>query len=146
MSERLPVLAFVALGSNVGDRGAALAFARREIGALAGTRLLAASSIEETRPLGVVAQPDFLNQMLAIATLLPPHALLDELLDVERRAGRIRDVRWGPRTLDCDLVRYGEREIADEVLSVPHPELPNRDFWQRELSELEATLAASSGA
>lgn len=137
--------AFIALGANLGDRAAALAAARDAIAALPGTAVLAASTVEETAPLGPAGQPFYLNQMLAVVTSLAPHALLDALLDIERRAGRMRGAqRWMPRTLDCDIVRYADLEIRDDRLTLPHPELPNRDFWRREMTELEATLASSA--
>ena len=138
-------LVFIALGSNLGDREAALAGARTAIDSLPGTRAVATSQVEETAPIGPTGQPPYLNQMIAVLTSLAPHPLLDALLEVERRAGRERGaVRWAARTLDCDIIRYGDLEISDDRLTVPHPELPNRDFWQRELAELEGTL--SSGA
>jgi len=92
--------------------------------------------VEETAPLGPVAQGPFLNQMLLVETQLEPLALLDALLAIEQAEGRVRRERWGPRTLDCDIVLYGERTIREARLVVPHPELPNRDFWQRELHQL----------
>ncbi|MHB1224631.1 MAG: 2-amino-4-hydroxy-6-hydroxymethyldihydropteridine diphosphokinase [Gemmatimonadaceae bacterium] len=142
-----PVLVLVALGANLGDRAAALATASQEIAALPGTTIAATSSVEETAPLGPPGQPSYLNQMLAVATSLTPHALLDALLDIERRAGRVRGPqRWAPRTLDCDIVRFGGLRIDDERLTVPHPEIPNRDFWQREMIEIEAELAARARA
>lgn len=92
--------------------------------------------MEETAPLGPVAQGPYLNQMLLVETTLEPLALLDALLALEQAEGRVRRERWGPRTLDCDVVLYGERTIREARLVVPHPELPNREFWQRELEEL----------
>jgi len=74
--------------------------------------------------------------MLLVETSLAPHALLEELLAIERAAGRVRRERWGPRTLDCDIVLYGARRIRERDLVVPHVELPNREFWQRELRQL----------
>jgi len=133
-------VAWVALGSNVGDRAAHLAFARERIAGLPGTRLLAASAVEETAPIGPVSQGPYLNQMLRIETTLPPAALLHELQAIERLAGRVRDVRWGPRTLDLDIVLYARQTADDRGLRVPHPEIHNRDFWQRELHELDAPL------
>jgi len=127
---------FVALGSNLGDRSAHLAFARERLGALPDTTLVAASAIEETAPLGPVAQGPYLNQMVLLSTELPPRELLEACAAIERSAGRERAVRWGPRTLDLDLVRYGHLAIAEPQLVVPHPELPRRPFWQRELAEL----------
>jgi len=101
------------------------------------TRLLAASDIEETEPLGTLPQRNYLNQMVAILTTLPPHTLLAALHRIERAAGRVRSAPWGPRTLDLDIVLIEGREISDEALVVPHPELPNRDFWQRQLDQLK---------
>jgi len=132
----LSVVAAVALGSNLGDRAAILARARGAIGRLPATRLAAASTVEETAPLGPVPQGPYLNQMLRVETALGPRALLDGLLAAERAEGRVRTVRWGPRTLDCDLVLYGDQRVDLPDLVVPHPELPNREFWIRELREL----------
>ncbi len=128
--------AAVALGSNLGDRAATLGRAREAIARLPRTRILAASDVEETEPLGPVPQGPYLNQMLLVETGLAPHELLDALLDIERGEGRVRRERWGPRTLDCDIVLYGEARVRESDLTVPHPELPNRDFWQRELRQL----------
>lgn len=133
----------MALGSNLGDRAATLARARAAIGRLPGTRVLGASPVEETAPIGPVAQGPFLNQMLLVETALEPPALLDRLLAIEQAEGRVRAERWGPRTLDCDIVLYGERSVAESGLTVPHPELLNRDFWLRELSELHVPLPVS---
>ena len=131
-------VAFVALGSNIGDRSAMLAGARAALARLPGTRIVGQSSIEETEPLGPIAQPHFLNQMVALETTLSPRELLEHLLAIEGTAGRKRDSRWGPRTLDLDIVRYANQTVSDSDLRVPHPELLNRPFWQRELAELDA--------
>ena len=130
----------MALGSNVGDRAAHLAHARERLGALPGTRLLAASRIEETAPIGPVAQPPYLNQMVLLETRLQPAELLAHCRRIEAERGRERKghERWGPRTLDLDIVRYGAQTVRQPDLTIPHPELPNRDFWQREIAELEA--------
>jgi 2-amino-4-hydroxy-6-hydroxymethyldihydropteridine diphosphokinase len=133
---------YVALGSNLGDRAATLARARDAIASLKTTRLVAESAVEETAPLGVVPQGPYLNQMVAVETELTPRALFAALQRIERAAGRVRAVRWGPRTLDLDIVMIDGREFADDVLTVPHPELANRDFWQRELEELQGALPA----
>lgn len=134
-----PERVFVALGSNVGDREAHLAHARARLGSLPGTRVLAVSRIEETAPIGPVAQPAYLNQMVLLETTLPPAELLAFCRVIETERGRARrgGERWGPRTLDLDIVRYGDRIVRDPDLSIPHPELPNRDFWRREIAELE---------
>jgi 2-amino-4-hydroxy-6-hydroxymethyldihydropteridine diphosphokinase len=140
----MTVRAYIALGGNLGDRHAALAFARDAIAALPGTRMVAASAVEETAPFGVTDQPSFLNQMLAIDTALAPDALLDALHDIERARGRNRpaEVRWGPRVLDCDIVLYGDTTIATPRLTIPHPGLRDRDFWQRELAALGVEMGA----
>jgi 2-amino-4-hydroxy-6-hydroxymethyldihydropteridine diphosphokinase len=127
---------YIALGSNIGDRQTALARARTAIAELRGTRIIGESAVEETAPIGPVPQAPYLNQMIAIETALAPRALLGGLQRIERAAGRVRSVRWGPRTLDLDIVMIEGREYADDALQIPHPELPNRDFWLRELEEL----------
>ena len=81
-------------------------------------------------------QGPYLNQMLRVETALGPRALLEALLAVEQAEGRVRAQRWGPRTLDCDLVLYGDQRVEVPGLSVPHPEIPHRDFWQRQLAQL----------
>jgi 2-amino-4-hydroxy-6-hydroxymethyldihydropteridine diphosphokinase len=129
-------LAYVALGSNLGDRAGHLEVARKALAFLPHTRLIAASSMEETPPLGGKDQPAYLNQMILLETGLDPHALLAACQAIERREGRVRTEHWGSRTLDLDIVRYGNRRVADPDLIIPHPELPNRDFWLRELAEL----------
>ena len=129
---------FVALGSNVGGRDEHLAFARRRLAALPETELKAESRIEETAPIGAVDQGPYLNQMVLLESALDPHALLDACLAIEEDRGRRRGERWGPRTLDLDIVRFGDRVIQTPKLTVPHPELLHRDFWQRELAELQA--------
>jgi 2-amino-4-hydroxy-6-hydroxymethyldihydropteridine diphosphokinase len=130
--------AYVALGSNLGDRAGHLAAARAALAALPRTRLVAESSVEETAPLGGMEQPAYLNQMVLLETALDPRALLAACQAIERSRGRVRGERWGARTLDLDIVRYGHRRIAEPDLIIPHPELSNRDFWIRELAELEA--------
>jgi len=133
--------AFVALGSNMGDRAAHLAHARARLGALPDTRLVAVSRIEETEPIGPVAEPLYLNQMVLLETTLRPEQLLAHCLAIEAERGRDRrkQERWGPRTLDLDIVRYGARTVREPDLTIPHPELPNRRFWQREIAEIETT-------
>lgn len=132
----------IALGSNLGDRAAALARARTAIARLPGTRVVGVSTVEETAPLGPVPQGAYLNQMVLAETTLDPRALLVALLAIERAEGRVRRERWGPRTLDCDIVLYGARAVREPDLVIPHPELPNRPFWQRELEELHVGLPA----
>jgi 2-amino-4-hydroxy-6-hydroxymethyldihydropteridine diphosphokinase len=130
--------AYVALGSNLGDRAGHLAAARAALAALPRTRVVAESRVEETAPLAGMEQPAYLNQMILLETALAPRALLAACQAIERSRGRVRGERWGARTLDLDIVRYGHRRIADPDLIIPHPELSNRAFWIRELAELEA--------
>ena len=130
----------MALGSNVGDRAAHLAHARARLGALPGTHLTGVSRIEETAPLGTVPQGPYLNQMVLLETTLTPAALLAECRTIEAERGRERRERWGPRTLDLDIVRFGVRAVREAGLTIPHPELPRRDFWRREIAELEALV------
>jgi 2-amino-4-hydroxy-6-hydroxymethyldihydropteridine diphosphokinase len=131
---------YVALGSNLGDRSSNLARARAAITNLKGVRIVGESTVEETAPLGPVPQGAYLNQMIAIETELTPRQVLSALQRIERAAGRVRGVKWGPRTLDLDIVMIEGKEFVDDALTVPHPELPNRDFWQRELEELRGAL------
>lgn len=124
----------------MGDRDGHLAHARSRLDTLPETRVVAVSSLEETAPIGPVAQPPYLNQMVLLETGLSPADLLAHCLAIEAERGRARRKgdRWGPRTLDLDIVRYGARIVREPNLTIPHPELPNRDFWRREIAELEA--------
>lgn len=133
-------IAYVALGSNVGDRDAHLATARKALAIMPRSRVIAESLVEETAPLGPVPQGPFLNQMVAIETDLSPRELLAELQRIEQAAGRTRDVRWGPRTLDLDIVRYEHQMVTEADLQVPHTAADERDFWRRELAELRSRL------
>ena len=129
-------VAYIALGSNLGNREVALSRARAAIAAIRDTRLIAMTEVEETEPIGPIPQGKFLNQMVAVSTSLPPRTLLAALHRIERAAGRVRAIRWAPRTLDLDIVLIDGKDYADEALIIPHPELPNRDFWQRQLAQL----------
>jgi len=137
-------IVYIALGSNLGDRDAYLRQAREAIAAIPECRVLAASSVEETAPLGGVAQPSYLNQMLAVETTLDPIALLIQLQRIESEAGRTRSDRWASRTLDLDIVLFGDRVVNSGDLIIPHPGLPERPFWQRELAELRDPMTRSS--
>jgi 2-amino-4-hydroxy-6-hydroxymethyldihydropteridine diphosphokinase len=132
-------VAYIALGSNLGDRAAYLALGRERLAALPRSRLRAASSIDETAPLGAIEQGPYLNQMVALETELAPAELLAALQAIERAAGRVRGERWAPRTLDLDIVLFERQTVEADGLVVPHPELPRRDFWQRELDELRTS-------
>src|SRR5450432_28993 len=131
-------LAYIALGSNLGDRDQFLARARLALAALPGSRVVAESSVEETAPVGDVPQGAYLNQMVALETALSPRELLVALQRIEQSEGRVRTVHWGPRTLDLDIVRYDDQNIEEPDLVIPHPQVSHRDWWQRELAELGA--------
>ena len=127
-----PAVAFVGLGGNLGDAQATLREAFTSLGRLPGTRLLRGSRLYRTPAWGVTAQPDFVNAVAMIETSLLPTVLLQELLRIERDAGRDRladgSDRWGPRTLDLDLLLYGDEVIDTAGLSVPHPHMHERAF------------------
>jgi 2-amino-4-hydroxy-6-hydroxymethyldihydropteridine diphosphokinase len=127
---------YIALGSNLGEREKFLSDAREAIAALPETRFVAQTPVEETAAIGPIKQGSFLNQMVAVETGLEPEDLMAQLQQIEERGGRVRGVRWGPRTIDLDIVAVEGRAITSPGLIVPHPELPNREFWLRELAFL----------
>ncbi|MGI8497243.1 MAG: 2-amino-4-hydroxy-6-hydroxymethyldihydropteridine diphosphokinase [Gemmatimonadaceae bacterium] len=129
-------VAFIALGSNLGDRFGHLAAARTALENLPESRVIGASAIEETAPLDGRPQPPFFNQMIALETTLAPRVLLGALQQIERALGRRRAERWGNRTIDLDIVCFQRQTVDEPDLVVPHPGLMDRDFWQRELVEL----------
>ena len=133
-------VAFVGLGSNLGDSAAILRGAFAALAALPDTRLLRASSLYRTPAWGVTAQPDFVNAAAMLETGLSPQALLAAMLAIEREAGRDRrddgSDRWGPRTLDLDLLLYGQRRLDEPGLRVPHPHLHERAFALLPLLEI----------
>lgn len=133
--------AYVALGSNLGDSQQHLLDAMEALAALPHTELTARSRIYRTPPWGVVNQPDFLNAVAVLETLLEPHDLLDALLSIERAAGRQRNgERWGPRTLDLDLLHVVGRAVNDERLSLPHPHVADRAFVLLPLHDVASDL------
>jgi 2-amino-4-hydroxy-6-hydroxymethyldihydropteridine diphosphokinase len=133
--------AYVGLGANLGPREATLLRAVDLLGAEPGVDVLELSSLRETDPVGVTDQPAFLNGAVAVETTLAPRELLDALLRVERELGRERDgERWGPRTIDLDLLVYGGAIVDEPGLRVPHPRLHERRFALEPLAELEPDL------
>jgi len=133
--------AYVGLGANLGDRAAMLRAALEQLASEPEIALVAVSGFRETDPVGITEQPRFLNAAAAVDTELPARQLLDRLLAVERRLGRTRTgPRFGPRTIDLDLLLYGDAEIAEEGLQVPHPRLHERLFALEPLAELDAAL------
>lgn len=133
------VVAYLLLGSNIGDRAAHLQQARRTLAATAGA-VVAASAFYETAAWGLEDQPAFLNQVLAIRTTLGAPALLTACLATEQQAGRERIQRWAARTLDVDILLYGDAIIDTPTLSVPHPALPARRFALTPLVEVAPQL------
>jgi len=138
---------FIGLGSNLGDRQATLREALTRLDAVDGIAVVAVSSFRETDPVGKVDQPRFVNAAAALETSLAPRELLDRLLEVERALGRDRtkEERWGPRTLDLDLLLYGGETIDEPGLEVPHPRLAERAFVLEPLVELDPGLRLPDG-
>jgi 2-amino-4-hydroxy-6-hydroxymethyldihydropteridine diphosphokinase len=133
--------AYVGIGANLGDRRATLERAVELLDARDGVTVVGVSSLRETEPWGPVAQPPFLNGAVALETTLSARALLDELLAVERALGRSREgERWGPRTIDLDLLLFGDEVVDQPGLHVPHPRLPERVFALEPLAELDPAL------
>lgn len=128
--------AIIALGSNMGDRRQYLENGIMEIDRRIGT-VQRRSSIWETKAYGVTDQPDFLNMAISVETVMDPEALLHELLTIEKEQLRKRIIHWGPRTLDLDLIYYGDRIIHSDDLIVPHPDRCNRDFVLGPIAEIE---------
>lgn len=135
------VIAYVGLGANLENRREALETALRELHRPPTIEIERVSSLYETAPVGVTNQPDFLNAVARVRTTLPPLALLDALLNLENKMGRVRTLRWGPRVIDLDLVLYGDRQIAVPTLEVPHPRLRERLFVLAPLAEIAPDLA-----
>jgi 2-amino-4-hydroxy-6-hydroxymethyldihydropteridine diphosphokinase len=133
--------AYVGLGANLGPREETIRRAVELLTAEDGVRVVGVSSLRETDPVGLVDQPRFLNGAVAVDTTLSPRELLDVLLRIERSLGRVRDgTRWGPRTIDLDLLVYAEEVVEEPGLRVPHPRLGERRFALEPLAELEPGL------
>lgn len=134
----LPRVAYIALGSNLGDRERLL---RQALGALDAQEeigVLRRSAIYETEPVGYTDQPAFLNMAAELETTLPPTELLRTMLEIERQLGRVREERWGPRTIDLDLLHYDGTAMHTESLILPHPRMMERAFVLEPLSEVLA--------
>ncbi len=126
---------YLSLGSNLGERAELLAVARTRVGILVG-KLEAASSIYETAPWGKTEQPAFLNQVIAVSTHLVPRVLLDTLLAIEKSLGRVRSEPLGPRTIDIDILLYGDQVVNEANLVIPHPAMAQRRFVLAPLAEV----------
>jgi 2-amino-4-hydroxy-6-hydroxymethyldihydropteridine diphosphokinase len=134
-------LAYVALGSNLGDSRQQLLDAIDALARLPDTSVVARSRLYRTPPWGLLEQPPFVNAAVSLQTELTPHALLDALLTIERAAGRVRDgERWGPRTLDLDLLHMDGLRLDDARLTLPHPRIAERAFVLLPLNDIAPTL------
>jgi 2-amino-4-hydroxy-6-hydroxymethyldihydropteridine diphosphokinase len=130
-------VAFIALGANLGDPAATVRSALRELDQIQNTRVLQHSRLYRSRAVGPGSQPDYVNAVAQVETSVPPHEVLDELLAIEALHGRVRDgQRWGPRTLDMDILIYAELQLKDVRLTLPHPELMHRNFVLAPLVEI----------
>jgi 2-amino-4-hydroxy-6-hydroxymethyldihydropteridine diphosphokinase len=132
--------AYVGIGSNQQGPRAQLARAFEELASLPETRLIARSRLYGTRPFGPVPQDDFVNAVAGLLTQLPPHGLLEQLRRIEVAHGRVRDVRWGPRPLDLDLLVYGRVRQSDAELTLPHPGIVERNFVLYPLADFAPEL------
>jgi 2-amino-4-hydroxy-6-hydroxymethyldihydropteridine diphosphokinase len=128
--------AYLGLGSNLGDRAGNLQAAVDVLDAETGVKVVASSSVWETDPVGGPSQPDYLNAVIGVETDLAPHDLLSACQRTETALGRVRDVRWGPRTIDIDILLLDELVIDDADLTVPHPRMSERAFVLLPLLEL----------
>jgi 2-amino-4-hydroxy-6-hydroxymethyldihydropteridine diphosphokinase len=139
--------AYVGLGANLGDREATIRRAVEILAATSGIEVTAVSTLRETDPVGYADQPRFLNGVAALETVLSPRALLDRLLAVERELGRVRGEgpRFGPRTIDLDLLLHGHAVVDAPGLVVPHPRLGERPFVLEPLHELDPELTLPDG-
>jgi 2-amino-4-hydroxy-6-hydroxymethyldihydropteridine diphosphokinase len=143
-----PVRAVIALGSNIDEPERQVNRAFDEIAAMPQTKLVAKSRLHRTKPVGYADQPDFVNACALVETGLAPRALLDNLLDLEKQHGRVRTIRNGPRTLDLDIVLYGDKVVDEPGLAIPHPRAHDRAFVLMPLVEVwpDATIPGKGKA
>lgn len=132
--------AYISIGSNLGDRAGYLRRALDLVQEQKGARLVQVSSLYETEPVGGVEQGKFLNAVFSLDTALGPYELLGVLQEIEAHLGRKRDLRWGPRTVDLDILCYGETVLEDPLLTLPHPRLTERAFVLVPLVEIAPSL------
>ena len=130
------VRAFVAFGANLGDPSAAFVCALQQLGALPGTQVVAYSSLYRTAPVGVEHQPDYINAVIELKTIVAARALLAAMLNIEHHNGRRRDFAMAPRSMDLDLLLYGDATINEDALQVPHPRMHLRAFTLVPLAEI----------
>ena len=131
-------IAYIGLGSNIGNREQELEEAVRLLNDTDGIKVVSRSSIYTTAPVGYTEQPDFLNMCIGIDTTLAPASLLQRCLDIEQIRHRVREQRWGPRTLDVDILLYGDEIVTTAQLEIPHPRMTSRAFVMIPLCEIAA--------
>lgn len=137
--------AYIGLGTNLGDRELKLLAAVAELGRLPGTRVTALSHFYETEPVGGVVQDTFYNAAARLLTTLSPLALLDELKRIEVQVfNRVDSGRWGPRSMDLDILLYGDLVLSGEELTIPHPRMAERRFALQPLADIDPTLVHPS--
>lgn len=139
------VEAWVGLGSNLEEPLQQLASAVTCLARLPRTTLLSQSPFYRSRPMGPQDQPDFVNGVALLQTSLPAESLLDELQQLEQHHGRVRERRWGPRTLDLDLLLYGRDTINTDRLTVPHPGIADRDFVLQPMLDIDPGVTLPDG-
>lgn len=143
---RATLRAYIGLGGNLGDPAATLASAVQALGWIAGCQVVACSPLYRSAPLGRADQPDYLNAVVALDTALPALTLLGRLQRIEADHGRVREARqWGPRTLDLDLLLYGDQFVRTPTLTVPHPGLTERAFVLYPLRDIAPHLVLPGG-
>ena len=148
MSGQDEVFVLLSIGSNMGDREANIAFAEERLENCPQIHSLKKASVYETEPVGYTDQPDFLNTCVSFLTALPPEELLALTSSIENDCKRVRTVRWGPRTLDIDIIFYGDEKIDTKRLTIPHPRWKERAFVivpAKELKELDVPVPEGSG-
>jgi len=129
-------IAYISLGSNLGDRKKYCQIAIEKIKALPNIRVIKKSKLIETEPIGKTDQSKFINGVIKIQTKLKPYELLKALQKIENDLGRVRDEKWGPRTIDLDILYYDDLVVQDKELLIPHPEIKNRKFLKDALEQL----------
>lgn len=139
------LIAYLGLGSNIGDRRANIDQAIEMLKAQRDVEIIKASSIYETAPVGYRDQPDFLNAVVMIETRLKPRELLNAVLSIESLMGRKRTIRWGPRVIDIDILLYDNEQLDEDDLHIPHPRMLEREFVMKPLAEIAPDLILPDG-
>ena len=136
MAESAEVVAYIGLGSNVGDRAGNISRAIEAIGSSARVRVISSSNLYQTSPVGPADQPDFINAAIAVRTTLSARRLLWLLQSIESKMGRVRTRRWGPRIIDLDILLYADDVVAEPGLTIPHPRMHLRWFALAPLAQI----------